>query len=267
MQYMINVDGYRGLSDRILTEKARKDWERLAETYEGFREEPGTYNELVEIPAMLSLIGDAKGKAVLDAGCGCGYYSILLAKKGAIVTGIDISEKMIEIAKKKAAEASVRCQFLVCDMQDLTMFSSDTFDIITSSIVVGYLDDLRKAFLEVHRVLMPKGIFTFSENHPILRGSWEKDQEGRRLHWNLDNYFHRSIDTDKWGTQSGKVIETTSRHRTIQDYFDALVSAGFVVERLVEPEPIVEGKTLNQERYERAKRIPIFILFKARKMT
>lgn len=253
------------MSDRILTEKAREDWNRFAENYQAFREEGRTYNELVEVPAMLSLIGDAEGKRVLDAGCGSGYYSILLAKRGATVTGIDISEKMIELAKKNAVKASVKCQFFVCDMQDLTMFNSSTFDLVASSIVVGYLDDLSKAFSEVFRVLKPRGIFTFSENHPILKGWWEKDHKGRRLHWNIDNYFERSIKTYKWGTQN-QVIETSSRHRTVQDYFDALISAGFLVERLVEPEPINKAKLLNKERYERAKRIPYFILFKARKV-
>lgn len=253
------------LSKRTLTENARRDWNRLAEHYQVFREELGTYNELVEVPAMLNLIGDIKGKKVLDAGCGHGFYSLLLAQKGAIVTGIDIAEKNIELATKNASKRSIKCEFVVCDMQDLSIFSSETFDLVTSSIVVGYLDDLKKAFLEVFRVLKSQGIFTFSENHPILKGEWEKDPEGRRLHWNLDNYFERSIIIDKWRTQSGGIIETRSQHRTVQDYFDALISVGFTIERLVEPEPIDTGTITKKNRYERAKRIPYFILFKARK--
>ena len=252
-----------------MTERAKEDWDRFAENYQSFRGESGTANELIEIPAMLGLIGDVEGKRVLDAGCGYGYYSILLARKGAIVTGIDISEKMIELAEKNAAQASVKCQFYVCDMQDLTIFDSNRFDLVTSSIVLGNLDDIAKACSEVFRVLKPNGIFTFSENHPILpKGWWEKDQEGRRLHWSLDHYFERSIGIQKFGTKDGRiVIEISSRHRTVQDYFDALVSAGFTVERLDEPEPIDEGELLDKDRYERAKRIPIFILFKARKPT
>jgi SAM-dependent methyltransferase len=255
-----------------LAEKARKDWNRLAETYQAFRRESGTYNELVEIPAMLSLIGNVRNKKLLDAGCSYGYYSILLAKQGATVTGIDISAKMIELAKNNAEKASVSCQFLVCDMQDLSMFASSAFDMVISSIVVGYLEELGKAFSGVFRVLKSNGLFVFSENHPILKGSWEKDNEGRRLHWNIDNYFERSTRTIEWRTQNGKAIETTSRHITVQDYFDALISSGFVVERLVEPEPRSdprEGNTEDacaiQEHCARAKRIPIFILFKAKK--
>ena len=230
--------------------------------------EKGTYNEIVEVPAMLGLIGDVKGKTVLDTGCGPGFYSILLAKRHAKVTGIDISEEMIRLAKKNAQLASADCKFFVGDMQDLFMLESNMFDLVTSSIVVGYVDDLRKAFSEVHRVLKAQGVFTFSENHPILTAraeGWEKDGEGRRLHWNIDNYFERSIVVDKWGTRDERILETSSRHRIIQDYFDVLVSTGFVVERLVEPEPIEKGKMLNLQRYERAKRIPVFILFRARK--
>jgi SAM-dependent methyltransferase len=255
-----------------LTEKAQKDWNQFAENYQAFRGEPGTYNQLVEIPAMLSLVGNVKRKKVLDAGCGYSYYSILLAEKGAIVTGVDISEKMIKLATDNANKASAHCQFFVCDMQDLSMFASNTFDTVISSIVVGYLDDLGKAFSEVFRVLKHNGVFAFSENHPILRGSWEKDDEGRRLHWNIDNYFERSITTTEWLMPSGRIFKTSSRHRTVQDYFDALISSGFVVEKLLEPEPINEAQPVRQENtrivqehYARAKRIPIFILFKARK--
>jgi ubiquinone/menaquinone biosynthesis C-methylase UbiE len=256
------------LADLRLTEKARKDWNHLARDYQAFREEQGTYNELVEVPAMLELIGDVKGKRVLDAGCGFGYYSILLAKSGATVTGIDISERMIELAKNNAREASIKCQFFVCDMQNLSMFAKNTFDMVVSSVVVGDLDFPEKAFSEVYRVLKHNGTFAFSENHPLLKGSWEKDSGGKRLHWNIDNYFDRSVRTTQWKTETGKIIETSSRHRTVQDYFDALTASGFLVERLVEPEPTDKTPLDNlasTEHYSKAKRIPIFILFKARK--
>lgn len=139
---------------------------------------------------------------------------------------------------------------------------------VASSLVVPGLDDIRKAFSEVYRVLKLKGIFTFSATHPVAeKGHWERDSHDRKLHRNFDDYFDRSILNATWyATKDGrKVGETSFRHRTVQDYFDALASVGFVVERLVEPEPIDKGKTLNIEVYENAKRIPYFILFKARK--
>ena len=256
--------------NRFLSERAKEDWNLLAEHYDAFRKEKGTYNEIVEIPAMLELIGDVDGKTVLDAGCGSGYYSISLAKQGAKVTGIDISEKMIFLAKNNAKLLSADCKLFVGDIQDLSLFESNTFDLVTSSIVVGYVDDLEKAFSEVHRVLKTNGILTFSENHPILTSreeGWERDEEGKKLHFKIDNYYSRSIVVDEWNTANGGNILTRSRHRTVQDYFDALVSTGFVVERVVEPEPIEEGRRLNPRRFESAMRIPYFILFRALKVS
>ena len=117
---------------------------------------------------MLELIGDVDGKTVLDAGCGSGFYSISLAEQGAIVSGIDVSENMIDLAKKNSDLLSADCKFFDGNIQDLSIFESNIFDLVTSSIVVGYVDDMEKTFSEVHRVLKPNGIFTFSENHPIL---------------------------------------------------------------------------------------------------
>tara|TARA_B100001971_G_C17938125_1_gene406229 strand:- start:96 stop:527 length:432 start_codon:yes stop_codon:yes gene_type:complete len=133
---------------------------------------------------MLELIGDVDGKTVLDAGCGSGFYSISLAEQGAIVSGIDVSENMIDLAKKNSDLLSADCKFFDGNIQDLSIFESNIFDLVTSSIVVGYVDDMEKTFSEVHRVLKPNGIFTFSENHPILtsrKDGWERDREGEKL--------------------------------------------------------------------------------------
>lgn len=62
---------------------------------------------LVEVPYILELMGDVRGKRVLDAGCGGGFYSIWLSEQGAEVLGIDGSRKMIKIAKAKASKQSI----------------------------------------------------------------------------------------------------------------------------------------------------------------
>ena len=62
------------------------------------------FNEYLDMPATFSLLPELKGKNVLDAGCGSGIYSRLLAQSGASVRGIDISDKMIGIAKKETVK-------------------------------------------------------------------------------------------------------------------------------------------------------------------
>ncbi len=93
------------------------------------------YNEHLEMPSMLKLLGDVKNKKILDFGCGTGIYSKLLTKKGAIVKGFDISPKMLKIAK-------IENPFL-----DLRLGSgnkipfNEKFDIVFASLVMDYFDD------------------------------------------------------------------------------------------------------------------------------
>ena len=63
---------------------------------------------LIEVPYILELIGDVRGKKVLDAGCGGGFYSIWMSEKGSKVLGIDGSNEMLKIAKEKASKPSFR---------------------------------------------------------------------------------------------------------------------------------------------------------------
>lgn len=98
------------------SEIARTQCERTARGYYTFRMKGGTANDLVEIPAMKKLIGNVSGKKVIDCGCGFGTYSIYCAKLGALVTALDISDTMIQIAKQKAAEAAVQIDFRVQDV-------------------------------------------------------------------------------------------------------------------------------------------------------
>jgi 2-polyprenyl-3-methyl-5-hydroxy-6-metoxy-1,4-benzoquinol methylase len=73
---------------------------------------------LIEVPYILKLLSDARGKKVLDAGCGGGFYSILLSEKGAKVLGIDGSGEMIKTAKEKASRKELDAEFLIGDITD-----------------------------------------------------------------------------------------------------------------------------------------------------
>src|SRR3990167_6368968 len=82
-----------------------KKYDFMTEFYHNWRTKENLqgwfYNELLEMPATLELLGNVKHKKILDFGCGTGIYAKLLTKKGAIVKGFDISEEMLKIAKQE----------------------------------------------------------------------------------------------------------------------------------------------------------------------
>lgn len=91
------------------------------------------------------------GMRVLDAGCGEGVLSVMMAKKGAIVTGCDLSAPNIEASKKYASEQGVGAEFIIADLEKIP-FEDNTFDLVVSSHVLEHLPDFDKGLREVMRV-------------------------------------------------------------------------------------------------------------------
>jgi ubiquinone/menaquinone biosynthesis C-methylase UbiE len=94
---------------------------------------------------------------ILDVGTGSGYFSILLAKRGHRLTGVDLTPAMLEEAITAAAEEGLEIEFLQMDAQDLT-FADNTFDAIVTRNLTWTLPDTAKAYASWHRVLKPGGI-------------------------------------------------------------------------------------------------------------
>ncbi|MEA2439347.1 MAG: hypothetical protein QOH76_771 [Thermoleophilaceae bacterium] len=113
------------------------------------------------------------GKDVLDYGCGPGYLTKSLVEGGAsTVTGIDVSDGEIEQARVRAEENGIadRSRFLVADAH-ATDFPDDSFDLIVGAAILHHLE-LRKALLEIRRILRPGGEAIFLEpmaHNPVLR--------------------------------------------------------------------------------------------------
>lgn len=99
-------------------------------------------------------LGIEQGYKVLDLGCGPGMLSILLARMGASVTGIDYSSKMVDAAVSNASREGVSCRFLKMDAQELE-FGDDEFDAVVSRSVFWALERPKDCYREILRVLKP----------------------------------------------------------------------------------------------------------------
>jgi SAM-dependent methyltransferase len=106
-------------------------------------------------------LGDVAGKRILDYGCGHGMAGIVLARRGAILTGIDLSAGYIEEARRRAAANEVVVDFETADAESLP-FADCSFDAVWGCAILHHLD-LRRAGMELRRVLKPDGFAVFSE--------------------------------------------------------------------------------------------------------
>jgi len=258
---------------------AKKGWNIISRSYQEKTKisvEDVHYGPISSGESELKLLGDVKGKDVLEIGCGGGQNAIVLRKWGARSVGLDISEEQIKHARKLAKREEVEVPFHFGNMEDLSMFQRESFDIVLSSFAIGYVESLSRTFHEVFRVLRKRGLFVFCDVHPIAnRGRIIR--YGKRRIWGISNYFDRKRRVWKWKTE-GKVAKFYGYHRTIQDYFNLLLTEGFVIEKILEPEPYPLDKMSKAEikripylhqyyvkDYDLWKKIPYTILFKARK--
>ena len=114
------------------------------------RSQKMNYNNCIEEPLMLKLIGNTEGKDILDIGCGSGELSSILAKTADSVFGIDISQKMLNTAREKNISNNIRYQEL--SMENIGSLS-EKFDIAVSSLAFHYVENFEKLILDISKLL------------------------------------------------------------------------------------------------------------------
>ncbi|MDH5481604.1 MAG: class I SAM-dependent methyltransferase [Candidatus Bathyarchaeota archaeon] len=217
----------------------KKEWNDAAESWAEFvRKGKDYYRDELNNPATFKLIGDVKDKRVLDLACGEGYSTRILATKGAKVIGADFSEKMIELARREEARMKQDINYYVLDASNLEKFPSNYFDLVTCFMSLQDMKNYKKAISEVSRVLRNQGRFVFSIPHPCFETIAVK---GKRISAG-ERYFGAVKYPIQWNMERLKSpFRTSSFHRTLTDYFEALFRNKLFVSRLVEPKPTKKG--------------------------
>lgn len=218
-------------------EKNRQSWNQRTELHvtSAFYDVPGFINGASSLKDIeLQLLGDVKGKTILHLQCHFGQDTLSLARLGATVTGIDLSDKAIEAARELAQKVQQDATFICCDLYDLPNHLDEQFDIVfTTYGTIGWLPDMDKWAKIISRYLKPGGQFVFVEFHPV---AWMFDDAFEKVAY---NYFNAEIIEEKeQGTYADKdaavIIEYTSWNHSISEVVNSLIDNGLEIKKLDE---------------------------------
>ena len=238
------------------------DNETFFEGYKKIRENKINANNLFEIPALFSMMPDLKDLTILDLGCGFGEHCKRFVECGAKkVIGIDISEKMLEIAKEENSDSKIT--YINMPMENISQLN-EKFDIVVSSLAFHYVEDFSGVVNNIYDMLNENGVFLFSQENPLCTcfsggNRWTKDENGNKLYINLSNYGIEGERESSWFVDNVKKY-----HRTFSTIINTLIETGFKIEKIIEPLP-TEELLKNFPEYKDLLHKPDFLLVKVSK--
>jgi SAM-dependent methyltransferase len=226
----------RDVTDAESRRASRQWWDLDADAYQ---EEHGGFlgdTDFVWCPERLReadarLLGDVRGRRVLELGSGAAACSRWLSLQGADPVAMDLSAGMLRQARAASDRSGVRVPLVQADALALP-FPDQAFDIVCTAFgAVPFVADSGAVMREVARVLRPGGTWAFSITHPMRWIFWDEPGEEGLVARN--SYFDRRPYVEQDATGEVTYVE---QHRTLGDRVRELVAAGFVLRDLVEPE-------------------------------
>ena len=249
--------------------QASASWGAVATWYDKHLESPDTYHEKVILPNLTRLVDAQKSDRILDLATGQGFIARAFAKKGSSVTGLDISQELIAIAKNKGEAGIV---YRIESAEDLSAFPNEHFDKAVIVLAIQNIEHVQKVFGETVRVLKKDGSFHIVMNHPAFRipkrSGWAYDEKEKVQYRRVDQYISESREAIDMHPGMKDSPQTISFHRPLQYYVKALVKVGFVIDRFEEwishkdSDSGPRAKAENRARKE----IPLFLYMRARKI-
>ena len=220
-----------------------RGYDEIAEWYDALVETGSLYQELI-LPTLLALVGNVQAQHILDVACGQGLVTRALARRGATLTGIDASPRMLALAEQRERAEPLGIEYRDGDAQTLAELRDGAFDGATCCMALMNIDDLQACAAALGRVLRDGGWFVAVITHPCFQtpeARWIERADGKVVR-EVSGYFdERFWQSDDHAGVRGKVGE---HHRTLSTYVNAFNDAGFVLERL--SEPVASGRRAHE---------------------
>lgn len=246
------------MNDEVILQTNKNYWNANADEWFGVTALP-EYGVQFVTENELNLFGDVTGKKMLEIGCGSGHSLKYHADRDASeLWGIDISHKQLENAKGYLAENSYEAQLICSPMEEDCGIPENYFDVVYSIYAVGWAMDLEVLFKRIASYLKKDGVFIFSWKHP-LHGCVSVGEE--------ELVFSKSYFDEEWQSIIVHDMEILLSNRKISTYINAMSSAGFVIERMVEQtnDETLQRSGIMSDKTKKAQKLPLSFVFKARK--
>lgn len=234
-------------------------WDRHTAAYQAGAQLPtdiAHYGPDIGTEADFRLLGDLKGKRVLELGCGGAQCSIAFARQGATAIGVDFSAEMLAFARRLCEREEVKVELRQGDLADLAFLRADSIDLVFSAYAFGYVEDLNRVFRQVHRVLKVGAPLVFSLPHPAY--DMIDDDAEQPLLVRRSYFDHAPIDYEWSG------VAFTDYHHTVADLYTSLVRSSYRVDTILEPPPTHVGPR-SQFWHETFRYVPRTLIVRARK--
>lgn len=238
-------------------------WDEVADWYAGWSGPEGSrHHRELAIPTLVELMRLKAGDRVLDIACGAGALVKAVRGAKASYVGIDLSPKLIGYARKHHKRDA---SFYVGDATNLAAtkeLSAASFDVAAYLLSIQDINPLEDTLASAAWALKPNARLAILMTHPCFRiprqSGWGRDEGRQLIYRRVDRYLTR-LDVPMQEYAGNKAGVTRSFHRPLQDYFENLYRAGFLVERIKEvcalPPP---GQERKAERLARED-IPLFL--------
>ncbi len=246
-------------------------WTRLASAgYDVYRDQLNT-------PAFFAMLPPVAGLSGLDIGCGEGHNTRLLAACGAHMTAIDIADVFVRHAQAAESDKPAGITYLVASAVELP-FAANAFDFATAFMSFMDIPETERVVAEAQRVLKPGGFLQFSITHPCfdtphrrnlrneqgLTYAYEVGDYFRNLHGDIAEWtFSAAPPAVKQGIRKFKAPRFT---RTLSQWLNLLLDAGFELDRIAEPRPS-DADVQTHPSLQDAQVVPYFLHVRVRKGT
>ena len=236
----------------------------------------GEYQKELILPNLLRLmeikpfdkVHGKQGDVILDVACGSGFFANEFFKKGAKVVGVDISDKLIKLAKKNYPKIDFRAG----SAEKLSFLKDKSFDKAVMILAIQNMEKVQEALLECAKVLKPHGKLFIVMTHPAFRAlkesSWGWDEKNQVQYRRIDRYLSESKERILMHPGDAPGEFTISFNRPLQYYFKAINKAGMAVGRLEEWNSHKKSEAGPRAKAEdiARKEIPLFLMMEAIKV-